>query len=98
MKNYYEQDPDVDRNIWELRSKINQLLLNDGIETDSRPTYGVDNDSEQVQFEVRQIIKSCLKVEDEAMLMRNKKTKQQDLLYHSPGKTLTTTKQTTFLT
>jgi len=52
-----------------------------------------------VEKEVRNIIKSCLQVEDEAMKMRNKRVKQQDLLYHSPSKTLpAAAKNNTFLT
>jgi hypothetical protein len=52
-----------------------------------------------VQIEVRNIIKSCLQVEDEAMRMRNKRVKQQDLLYISPSRTLpAAAKKSTFLT
>ena len=110
-QNYFlEEDPYVDADTLALRNKINQLLMQDGIETAprSRPetkleptsaTYAVADDDDQVQIEVRNIIKSCLQVEDEAMKMRNKRVKQQDLLYRSPGRTLpAAVKKNTFLT
>jgi hypothetical protein len=110
-QNYFlEEDPYVDADTLALRNKINQLLMQDGIETAprSRPetkleptsaTYAVADDDDQVQIEVRNIIKSCLQVEDEAMKMRNKRVKQQDLLYRSPGRTLPAAgKKNTFLT
>lgn len=110
-QNYFlEEDPYLDADTLALRNKINQLLMQDGIETAPRSwpetkleptsaTYAVADDDDQVQIEVRNIIKSCLQVEDEAMKMRNKRVKQQDLLYRSPGRTLPAAgKKNTFLT
>lgn len=106
-QNYFlDADPYVDVETMELRNKINQLLMQDGIKTALRGkpettllTYSETVDDDQVQMEVRNIIKSCLQVEDEAMKMRNKRVKQQDLLYHSPSRMLpAAVKMKTFLT
>lgn len=84
-----EDDPET----LALRAKINQLLMGSSAPEEVKH-YPREDDSAEVQHEVRQIIKSCLQIEDEAALLKNKTLKKSDLLYQSPPKP----KKQTFLT
>ena len=81
-QNYFlDEDRYVDDDTLALRNKINQLLMQDGIDpaprgrtqTKFEDMYVEEVEDNQVEKEVRNIIKSCLQVEDEAMRMRNKR-------------------------
>lgn len=75
MNDFSEDDPETRQ----LRQRLNELMEMGGGDTEfkllSETGYGsshagglsktlIDRDKEDVQFEVREIIKSCLQVED----------------------------------